>query len=168
MTQQPEFSRPVPVDRIGPTGMDQRIEASAGECAALARRLGVPEVRAFAAAFHLAPQEGGRVAARGRLSGRLVRECVVTLDLFEVPVDEAFAIVFVPETLLDEAIDLEGDDEIPFAGGTIDLGEAAAEQLALTLDPYPRRPGAALPAAAREEPESPFAALARRGTLPGH
>ena len=43
--------------------------------------------------------------------------------------------------------------------GTIDLGEAAAEQLALALDPYPRAPGAVLEM--EEEPEAaPFAALA--------
>ncbi len=33
----------------------------------------------------------------------------------------------------------------PFVDGTLDLGEAAAEQLALALDPYPRAPDAVLP-----------------------
>jgi hypothetical protein len=52
-----------------------------------------------------------------------------------------------------------------------DLGEAVAEQLALALDPYPRAPGAELPAEAAEAgseegeatapgPAAPFAALA--------
>ena len=50
----------------------------------------------------------------------------------------------------------------------IDLGEAAVEQLALALDPYPRGPGAdaaeaALPADPDDTPQSHFAALARRG-----
>lgn len=169
MSVKPEFSRPVPVDRIGPAGQEQRIAATADECAALAARLGVPDLRAFSATFRLAPQEGGRIEARGHLAGRLVRECVVSLELFEAPVEEAFTIVFVPETVLDEAVDPEGDDEIPYAGATIDLGEAAAEQLALTLDPYPRRPGAELPPTATDEPESPFAALARqRDAWPKH
>ena len=32
-------------------------------------------------------------------------------------------------------------DEIPYEGDRIDLGEATVEQLALGLDPFPRRPG---------------------------
>ena len=43
----------------------------------------------------------------------------------------------------------------------LDLGEAAAEQLALSLDPYPRAPGAELPEVATEAEANPFAALRR-------
>jgi len=166
VTAPAEFSRPLAVDRVGAAGLMQRIEATPAECAALAGRLGVPGVPAFAATFRLSRGEAGRIAAQGRLEGRLVRDCVVTLDPFEAPVAEDFAVAFVPEESLGEAIDLEGEDEIPYAGNTIDLGEAAAEQLALTLDPYPRRPGAELPAEAMEAPGSPFAALARRRPAP--
>jgi hypothetical protein len=42
----------------------------------------------------------------------------------------------------------------------LDLGEAAAEQLALALDPYPRKPDARLLGAAEDPPGFPFAALA--------
>jgi hypothetical protein len=31
---------------------------------------------------------------------------------------------------------------VPIEGGSIDLGEAVAETMALALDPYPRAPGA--------------------------
>jgi len=43
------------------------------------------------------------------------------------------------------------------------------EQLALALDPYPRKPGAALPVELLDEPTGPFAALARltRKAAPG-
>ena len=59
--------------------------------------------------------------------------------------------------------DPESIDEIPYEGSTIDLGEAAAEQLALALDPYPHKPGATLPDS-DEAPRNPaFAALAGRG-----
>ena len=44
----------------------------------------------------------------------------------------------------------------------LDLGEAAAEQLGLALDPYPRQPGAELAAAAEDDESSPFAVLAAR------
>lgn len=164
MTAAPEFSRRLAVERIGPAGLTQRIEASEAECAALAARLGVPALPEFAATFRLRREEAGRIAARGRIEGRIVRECVVSLDPFEAALAEDFTVAFVPGQALDETVDIEGEDEIPYAGGAIDLGEAAAEQVALTLDPYPRRPGAELPAEAGAAGEAPFAALARRGT----
>ena len=162
MTGRPEFSRPVPADRIGPGGLEQTIEATAAERAALAVRLGVPEVLALAATFRLSRGAAGRIAARAHLAGRLVRECVVSLDPFTADIAEDFSVAFVPEASLDAAIDLEGDDEIPYTGGVIDIGEAVAEQVALTLDPYPRRPGATLAEAAMSDPALPFAALERR------
>ena len=49
-----------------------------------------------------------------------------------------------------DEIELSEDDcdTVFYTGGAIDLGEAAAETLALALDPFPRSPGAA--AALRE------------------
>ena len=53
---------------------------------------------------------------------------------------------------------------VPYDGGAIDLGETAAETMALALDPFPRGPGAeaALKAAGviSEEEAGPFGALA--------
>ncbi len=50
---------------------------------------------------------------------------------------------------------------MPFGNGLLDLGEAAAEQLGLALDPYPRMPGAELPSLDEEEEDRPFSALDR-------
>ncbi len=162
MIPAPEFSRLVPVDRIGPEGVVQTITATDAECTALARRLGVPAVRALTATFRLSRGDSGRIAAAASLVGRLVRECVVSLDEFETDIAEEFALAFVPQEQLDETIDLEGVDEIAYSGGAIDLGEAAAEQVALTLDPYPRKPGAALDLGSEVGRESPFAVLRGR------
>ncbi len=60
------------------------------------------------------------------------------------------------------------DDEWPepIVEGRIDIGEAVAQQLALALDPYPRKPGISLEdvignaAAGDDRPASPFAVLA--------
>jgi len=50
---------------------------------------------------------------------------------------------------------------VTFAGGIIDLGEAAAEQLALALDPYPRKPGSSgVPETPEQEAGGPFGRLA--------
>lgn len=141
----PELHRPVPVAEIGPSGLDTMVEASPAECAALARRMGIPAVLSFTCRFHLARVVGSAVAARGRLAASVVRTCVVSLDEFETEVQEDFRVRFVPAGTETDNPDPEAEDEIPFAGTVVNLGEAAAEQLALALDPYPRKPGAELP-----------------------
>jgi uncharacterized metal-binding protein YceD (DUF177 family) len=155
----PELSRSVVIDRIPSAGLEQRVEANAAECAAIAARLRLPGVAALACTFHLTPG-AGMVRAEGHLEAEVTRTCVVTLEDFQQHVAEDFAVRFVPAgTESDE--DPESEDEIPIESGLIDLGEATVEQLALALDPYPRMPGATLPKAAAEEDENPFAALSR-------
>jgi uncharacterized metal-binding protein YceD (DUF177 family) len=161
-----ELHRPFAVERVGSAGRDQMVEATAFECTALAERLQIPAVLSLACRFHLATAPGGVVLAEGLLDARLVRDCVVSLEPFETVVAERFRVRFVPATALaeedDEAVlDPDADDEVPYEGAVIDLGEAAVEQLALAMDPYPRRPDATLPDEASDAAESPFAALAR-------
>lgn len=160
-----ELHRLLPLDRLGAGWTEFVVEADGGECEALAARLGIPAVLALRCGFRLKAGRRGVVAAEGALEARLVRECVVTLEPFEVAVAEAFRVQFVPSERLaeepeDAAIDPDSDDEVGYEGKALDLGEAAAEQLALGLDPYPRKPGVAL---AEAEPEAggAFAGLAR-------
>jgi hypothetical protein len=47
------------------------------------------------------------------------------------------------------------------AGGGVDLAAVLTEQLALALDPFPRKPGARFEAPGTAGELSPFAALAR-------
>jgi uncharacterized metal-binding protein YceD (DUF177 family) len=161
----PELHRPVRLDRIGPDGLDLRVEASSAECAALAARMNLPGVLALTCQFHLTRDSDTRVTANGRLHARVMQTCVVSLDDFEGTVEEAFRLRFVPAGEEKENPDPESDDEVPYEDTTLDLGEAAAEQLGLALDPYPRMPDAELPTAEAEDQPHPFAALAalRRG-----
>ncbi|HEY8580698.1 MAG TPA: DUF177 domain-containing protein [Beijerinckiaceae bacterium] len=62
------------------------------------------------------------------------------------------------------ALEEDEDPPDPIVDGRIDLGALAAEFLALGLDPYPRKPGAAFQPIAEEPEESPFAALAKLQT----
>jgi len=140
----PEFSRPVARDRIGPRGPDITVEASAAECAALAVRLRLPAVHSLSCRFRLR-QAGDVVVAEGWLAARVTQTCVVSLDDFETAVTDHFTIRFVPAGTESDDVDPETEDEIPYAGNSLDLGEAAAEQLALSLDPWPRKPDARLP-----------------------
>ena len=160
----PEFSRRLNIEQIGRVGLEQVVEADAAERQALAARLDVPAIGALVCRLRVSPTDSSRsgvFVADGRLTARVVRTCVVTLDEFEGTVDEVFHVYFVPATTQEASshawLDPEADDEIPYHGSTIDLGEAATEQLALALDPYPRKPGGELPAETRDDEASPFA-----------
>jgi uncharacterized metal-binding protein YceD (DUF177 family) len=156
----PEFHRPISLDRIGAQGLDLTLDATAAECAALAIRMNLPAVHAVSCEFHLIREGRDVVAARGFLRARITQTCVISLDDFESTVAEGFEVRFVPSGEETDDIDPDADDEIPFEGNHIDLGEAASEQLGLALDPYPRMPGAELPEVEIEVDPHPFAALA--------
>jgi uncharacterized metal-binding protein YceD (DUF177 family) len=161
MSDAPEFSRPFPLDRVGAGWTETAVTATEAECSALAVRLGVPALAALTCRFRLRRDAPDRVLAEATLVAKLTRECVITLDLFEAEQVEAFTVIFVPAGQENDD-DPESIDELPYEGSAIDLGEAAAEQLALALDPYPHKPGATLPDEAEAPSASPFAALARR------
>lgn len=164
----PELYRPVAADRIGTDTLEVTVEANAAECAALAARMQIPALQSLTCQYRLERSVGEGIIARGRLRARVVQTCVVSLDEFESVLDEAFSVRFVPAGQESAQIDPDADDEIPFEGGVLDLGEATAEQLGLALDPYPRKPGVTLPEdtapeqAAPEQAPHPFAALAAR------
>ena len=156
----PELHRPVPLDRISRDGLDYQVRANPAECSALAERMLLPAILDLTCDFHLTRESDKIVAAHGRLIARVVQTCVVSLDEFEATVDERFSVRFVPSGEEDEDNDdPEAPDEIPYEGRVLDLGEAAAEQLGLALDPYPRMPDAALPEVEGEADLNPFAAL---------
>ncbi len=147
------------------------VTADAAQRAALAAAFGLPAIAALRGDFALRHERAGIIGAALRLQARLTQICVVTLEPFEASLDEAVALRFVPASQMPEAeaadLDaaaLEAPDEIPYTGEQIDLGAALAEQLALSLDPYPRKPGAALPEATDGAAAGPFAMLRRRDT----
>lgn len=155
----PELSRPVSTDRIGPHGLAIEVDASPGERPAIAARLRLLGVAALRCAFKLRRVGATTIEAEGVLSARVSETCVVTLDPFDHAVEERFIVHFVPAGTEDDDPEPDAVDQIPFDGSMIDLGEAAVEQLALALDPYPRKPGAALPDGVAAAPAGPFDAL---------
>lgn len=164
----PEFSRPVAIDTIGDGARTVSIDAGDNERAALARRFGLKSIDSLAAQFSIL-RRNGFPFAEGRVTADVVQSCVVTDEPIAAHVDERVAIRFIPESETaggEEEIELEADDcdTIFYTGGAIDLGEAAAETMALALDPFPRGPNAdaALKAAGvlSEGEAGPFGALA--------
>jgi uncharacterized metal-binding protein YceD (DUF177 family) len=150
----------VAVERIGIAAYDMTVEATQAERAALTTRLKLQSIGALICRFRLRPTPDGAISAEGWLDALVTQTCVVSLDDFVAPVSDHFHVRFVPEGRESDDIDPESEDEIPYSHGMIDLGEIATEQLALALDPWPRKPDATLPDHDAETPTSPFAALA--------
>ncbi len=68
---------------------------------------------------------------------------------------------FILEGRQSEEDDPDEPDQLVYDGVAVDLGEATVEQLALALDPYPRKPDAVLPVLDTDESGGGFAALAK-------
>jgi uncharacterized metal-binding protein YceD (DUF177 family) len=162
----PEFSRPVRLDEIGEAPRSIAVSADPAECQALARRFALVSI-AKLEAEGLVHRDGETVHVAGRLRAEAVQSCVATGDPLPATLDVPFILRFVPEEKADlpEEVELSEDDcdTLTYADSAIDLGEAAAETLALSLDPFPRSPDAdeALKAAGvvDETEVGPFAAL---------
>jgi hypothetical protein len=156
----PELTRPFPCNRVG-EGAAVLVEANAGERAALALRLRLPDVISLTCSFELHRAEGAVIPAIGSLRARVMQVCVVSLEPFEADIADDYIVRFVPEGTQSDELDLEAVDEIPYIGDALDLGEATAEQLALALDPFPRKPGVALPENGGATQQGAFAALGK-------
>lgn len=164
----PEFSRIVRVDTLGEEPRALNVAAEDVERITLARRFRLVGIDRLAADLTLS-RRGEEVTMRGTLSAAVTQACAATGEPVEAIVETPFEIQFRPQPEGpggDEEIEL-GERELDivfYDKGVIDVGEAAAETLALSLDPYPRAPDAeaALKAAGvKSEGEAgPFGALA--------
>jgi uncharacterized metal-binding protein YceD (DUF177 family) len=162
------FAHQLRIDQIR-DGERIDLAADESECRAIAQRLGLESLDRLEAHAVLT-RKGELVRAQGRLSASLNQSCVVTSEPVAAYVDEPFELIFIPEpesSRADEEIELgESDCDVVFHdGASIDLGNAIADTLALSVDPYPRSAGAdaALKEAGvvTEAEASPFAALAK-------
>jgi uncharacterized metal-binding protein YceD (DUF177 family) len=149
--QKSEIERIVDLDRMGAGGTALEIVASEGERAALARRFGFLGLPALSARVTVDRRPGGQVVVEGRLRGRVVQACILSLDPVTQELDETFRIVF-KQDLAEErdpesgeaVLSAQADAPEPLQGNLLDIGEMVAEQLSLAADPYPKRPGVKL------------------------
>ena len=163
----PEFSRRERLDTIGTLERSVTIEAAPEERAALAERFGLAAIDHLSAVLAIRRVTGG-VAAQGRVRADVTQACIATGDPLAARIDEAVALRFADEAAPQgDEIELSDRDldVLPIENGAIDLGEAAAETLALALDPFPRSPGAA--AALREAGVTGEEEARPRGALAG-
>ena len=136
---------------MGPSGAALEIAPSDSERAALAKRFGFLGLPGFSARVTVDRRVGGQIVVEGRLRGRIVQACVLTLDPVTQDLDDTFRIVFKPDMADDRdpesgeaVLASQADAPEPLTGNMLDVGEIVAEQLSLAADPYPRRPGAKL------------------------
>jgi len=170
-SDQPPFSLFVAVRDIGRRGRTVKLEADAGQRAALAEALDVAAIERLGGEFNLDMVSGSSVHLRGRFEADVVQTCVVSLEPVRQHIEESVSVTLLPAETADRRPDasvlidpMDEDDRDTYSSGRIDLGVIVSEQLALLLDPYPRAPGVEFEAAGNGEAEkrdSPFAALER-------
>ncbi len=154
------FSEVVRINEIG-AGLERHLVPDADAVKRIVKALDLGSLSAFEADVKITPAHVGWTLT-GRVVASLEQVCGITLEPLPVEVDERFSIDLVesaePET---EEVEITLDDDSPdvIEEGRIDLGQYAVEQLALQLDPFPRKPGAEF--VQPEEPAeiSPFAVL---------
>ena len=138
----PEFSRLVAADTVGDVPRDLEIGADPDERRKLAGRFRLQAIERLQARVTLS-RRAGIIHAEGIVSADVVQSCVVTGDAMPATVQAPCTVRYVPDIFsraVEEEVELSADDcdTLPIDNGQIDIGELAAETLALALDPFPR------------------------------
>lgn len=155
MVENAPFSRRVRVETVPEGGLERLVEADEAERAALARLNGLPAIARLEGKFALRRAGRGMIRVIGDVHAEVTQTCVVSLEPFDVVVDEPVDVRFAPPAGDDPksrprssgagdegAVALSGEEEPdPIIDGAIDLGGLALEFMILALDPYPRKPG---------------------------
>ncbi|WP_343563176.1 YceD family protein [Kiloniella sp. b19] len=147
-----EFSRLYKADNLQRAPQTIRLKAKPEECAALADRFELEVLEGLEAELRLFPNEkASLLKVEGRFSAEVTQNCIISGVPLKKLLEEDFEILysFVPvhqpdysEADDESYIDMEAEDppeEVDPAG--IDFGEAVAQQLAVSLDPYPKAEG---------------------------
>ena len=154
------YSEPERLHQLG-SGVKRTLEPDAPTRARIVRALDLASLDAFTAEMELVPSPvGWRLS--GRIRASLAQTCGITLEPLPVEIDAPFGLTLAESMEEDsEEIIITLDDESPdlIENGQIDLGQYAVEQLALRLDPFPRKPGAEFVQPPEPAEISPFAVL---------
>lgn len=172
MTEGLPFSHSYNLARLGNAGDTVRFAADAAQLAAIAKWAGIVSLEKFETEVEIKKLAPNRFGLDFHLAADVTQSCVVTLEPVASHMDRRFSreLVFVgasrhrdvpdsaPDLVLDTDQD-EGPEEIDSLH--LDLAGPVLEEFALSLDPYPRRPGVefAPERPDSEPPESPFAVL---------
>ncbi|HEV2302813.1 MAG TPA: DUF177 domain-containing protein [Stellaceae bacterium] len=158
----PEFSRLVPLARLGRDRLPQRIEATPAEREALARRLDLVALDRLSAVTTLWRDGSGEIVLEAAWEAEFVQNCVATLEPVAGAASDSFVLRYGREEATGRllVLGLEEADFEPLVDDAIDVGEAVAQELSLSLPAFPRHPDAASDASIEaERAETPLAAL---------
>jgi uncharacterized metal-binding protein YceD (DUF177 family) len=164
MATAPEFSRLVPLARIGREPLQQDIEASPQEREALARRFDLLSLDRLSAAVVLRRRGPSAILLEARFEAAFTQECIISLEPVAGSVSESFALRYGPPEAASRELELTSEEDAfePLDGEAIDIGEAVAQELSLALPTAPRLPDAVIEEAAGEKTDDgPFASLRR-------
>jgi Large ribosomal RNA subunit accumulation protein YceD len=162
---------------IPASGMTRSRSADAEELAGVARALGLLACASLQAEYTVIPSGGERYHVFGTVRAQVTQACVVTLEPIASAIEERFDVTFWPAEDMPApmngvlSLDEEPDPE-PILEGQIAVGRLVFECLATAIEPFPRKPDAALEqtstapgAAGGGNPASPFAVLAKIRTM---
>ena len=136
----PEFSHAVKLDQIGGQAQALSLSADDRERAALCGRFDLVSLDALSADL-LVSKKGNTVTVKGQMKATYAQACIASGVPLPVSAIEPLDFRFVPTLTVAEAeVELtdEDCDIIEYEGQTVDLGEAVAQSLGLSLNPYPR------------------------------
>lgn len=154
------FSDPVRLHQIG-QGVSRTLEPDEATRKRIARSLDLASLDAFTVEMELKPTDAGW-RLKGRVRAEAVQTCGLTLEPLPVTIDQRFSVGLAEavEEETDEIV-IDMDEEAPdlIEEGRIDLGQYAVEQLALSLDPFPRKEGAEFVQPPEPTEISPFSVL---------
>lgn len=156
------YSDPVRLHQVG-AGVSRTLTPDDAQRGRIAKALDLASLDRFEADIRLEPSAGGWTLS-GRVRAHAVQTCGLTLEPLPVDIDETFSVALTESEEPrgeDDEIEITLEDESPdvIEDGVVDLGQYAVEQLALRLDPFPRKPGAEFVQPQEPVEISPFAVL---------
>ena len=144
------------------------LTAHAEDLDTLASRLMVPSVQSISAEIELYRQIQQRtlIMLQATFTAQLHLQCGVSLEEFPVSMDETLTQQFTTKEIIPEG----EEDDVPeyITDGTLDIADVLLQLVAISIDPYPRKPNIELENLVpnketvnqREQTKNPFAGLA--------
>jgi len=160
----PEFSRLVPLARLGSAPFRQQIAATPSEREELSRRFDLLALDHLTAAVELRRQGAEVIVLEATFEAEFVQSCVVTLEPVPGAISDRFLLIYGPTEEEPQEIASGWNEAVfePLHGDVIDIGEAVAQELSLALPAFPRHSDARVDARTPAETSgAAFASLAR-------
>jgi uncharacterized metal-binding protein YceD (DUF177 family) len=145
MTNITPWNQRVPLERISDVAQPLRLAAPEAALTGLAARFDLAAIDSLTAELELGQERQG-VRLKGRLAASFHYACRVSREPFPATLALPVDVLFLPPDQLPDPDDMTENpdpwdiDELDPAG--VDVAEAVAVTLALSLDPFPRGPGA--------------------------